>query len=113
MMNWFSIVTITLAVAIGTEIGRRRQEAKGEIFCFQPIWHYRVVGLLLAVSVLLFIEAAKNALHAPTSSNIWLLIIAAGAAQVFQVIMATNEFLHAKRRIKALDDARTAQTQES
>jgi hypothetical protein len=97
MINWFAVAIIPIAAMIGAELGRRRLEAKGDIYSFQPQWVTHVSSGAVGTAIVLFVEAAKAALADPSSFHLWTLILSAGAGQVFLMFFAVNELRCAKK----------------
>ena len=102
MINWFLVAVVPLASILGAELGRRRMEARKEIYSFQPRWLYRLLSAVGIATGVLFIEAARVTLSDPSDYHIWTLILAAGISWFCLVALGINEYRGAKRRIDEL-----------
>lgn len=99
MVNWVSVLILPLAVAMGAELGRRRQEAAGKTYSFIPRWIHFALTSLMVAAVVLFFEAASVSLEDPSPSNLWILILSGTASQIILVAIAAGELRYAKKRL--------------
>lgn len=99
-VNWFLVIGLTMGVPIGTEFGRRRVEAGGEIYSFLPLRTHRLLSVVSCFSAVLLMESAKVAVKLPSVFHVWILIFATAAAFILFAIYTGLEFKLAKRAVK-------------
>ncbi|MCB1506208.1 MAG: hypothetical protein KDJ47_14615 [Hyphomicrobiaceae bacterium] len=101
MINWLTVLIIPLAVALGSDFNRRKQEAAGHIYSFIPRWPHLALTMLMGVSVCLFFEAARVCLNDPSRFNLWFLIVSGTVSQILLLAISAGELAHAKKRLEA------------
>lgn len=100
MIDWLRVLMITASGIVGGELGLRWAIEEGRLIILQPMWSYRPLSWLTAFGTVMFLEAARVALKAPSEQGVWFLIGVSVGLLAMAALMLSLELHFAKREIK-------------